>query len=271
MAKTGPKSRLSDVKRVHRHFLYLNGDEVLSSLASLRGGDVDAVLETSLKAIGGNAGIKFSLFGAGLNFGGKGRRETKREVQLRQTTHSAVTVLLEQLYEQDGVGGLKVAGDLSPSDENLVVQFEACVQLPESWAPATRKVSWIERPFMSKLGRQALALADAKDDGLVAQAELGPPPDGKPNGVLLNLREKYLLVEKPEDFGRRATVVGQLEMVAAEKLERLVLGEDDSGQYVRLVSANSNGSEIAQPTGAQGADFALDSVCAVVRPFCMFR
>lgn len=271
MAKAAPKSRLSDVKRVHRHFLYLNGDEVLSSLASLRGGDVDAVLETSLKAVGGNAGIKFSLFGAGLSFGGKSRRETQREVKLRQTTHSAVTVLLEQLYEQDGVGGLKIAGELGPSDENLVVQFEARVQLPESWKPITREVPWIGQPFASKLERQALALAEATDDGLVAYAELGPPSDGKPNGVWLNLREKYLLVEKPADFGRRATVVGQLEMIAAEKLEQLVIDDDAPGQYVRLVKADPTESEIAQSMGESGADPTLDAVRALVRPFCIFR
>ena len=51
----GPKDKLSDVKRVHRRFLYLDGDEVLPSPASLRGGDVTEVREESKEA-GGTPG-----------------------------------------------------------------------------------------------------------------------------------------------------------------------------------------------------------------------
>jgi hypothetical protein len=74
-----PNTNLSRVERIHRRFLYLDGNEVLFSLASLRGGEVASILETSLKATGGNAGTKLSLLGASFDFGGKKGSETRRE------------------------------------------------------------------------------------------------------------------------------------------------------------------------------------------------
>ena len=303
MAK-GPEIKLAAVKRVHRHFLYLNGDEVLASLASLRGGEVEEVLEKSLKEAGGAAGTKFSLFGAGLTFGGKRRRQTSSEVRRRQTAHSAVTVLQNTLYDEGGIGRLADCRNVTPRAlENLVVEFEAQIHLltepSNGWNPSL--LGW---PFKTRLTRRAQARAKATDDGLVACAELDRGAEQKRNLAVLSLREKYLLTS-PEGFGRRATVLGQVEAVTSDN-ERFTLGRGDSGDCIQLegvgtreagrdegpaLRADSEGAGEQHATGGQsterdsepssaqthptlGEDEAEASRLEArvhVRPFCIYR
>jgi hypothetical protein len=230
-------TKLSSVKRIHRHFLYLDGDEVLTSLTSLRGGEVESVLQTSLKVVGGNAGMKFSLFGGGVNFGRKGTKETRREVTLRQTIHSAVSVLLEQLYEADGVGTFDTSKGLSSSNEGLVVQFEARVTFPDrvrevvspqysfSWDPSQGLGGLFQRVL--RLGKSpsdnaAEWLNKPSDDRVVAFADLDPTC--QEDRIALDLRTRYLTTVKTDEFGRRATIVGQIETVADDLEELVVVG-----------------------------------------------
>jgi hypothetical protein len=253
MAKHSPQQDLSRVRQIFRRFLYLDGDVVLNALAGLQGGDATEILESSLKAVGGNAGLTFSVLGAGITFGGKRSRETRREVHLRQTVHSAVSVLLDKLYTEDGVGLLTAETDVTPAHETKVVQAEAAISLPADRNLTAIPSRW-EMPFRSRAARAMHARQESTSDGLVASANLSLSPDDTTT-VLLALRGKYLLTDSVGDFGRRATLVGQVALVAREG-EELHVETDPSGEVVIPRRANNGGGSTNR---------------VLIRPFCIFR
>jgi hypothetical protein len=248
------KQNLSEVDQIFRRFLYLDGDAVLNALAGLQGGDVTSILESSLKVFGGSAGLGFSIMGAGINFGGKSRRDTTREVHLRQTVHSAVSVLLDKLYDGGGIGLVTSQGTVAPAHENKVIQAEAAISIPERKSVAVPS-RWA-MPLRSRRAREFQALQESTSDGLVASASLAASTAASPDAMLLALRGKYLLADTVAEFGRLATLVGQVALVAGDDEELYVERESASGE-VAVLRPLTNGASTTKRV--------------LVRPFCIFR
>src|SRR5215475_4100995 len=85
----------------YRHFLYLDGNEVLNTAAVLEGGEVTDELLTLARELRGNLGIKFALASVGVNLGAGGSRRLQREVKVRRTVYVQADRVLRALPDTD--------------------------------------------------------------------------------------------------------------------------------------------------------------------------
>jgi hypothetical protein len=259
---------VADARPVLRTYLYVDSDQVLTALSSFHGGQIDEIRRTIVREGAGNIGIKLPAWLAQIDAGAKGSRRVEDQIVIKPMVESALTMLLDRLENKQKVG----PGGLSSLREGQLIEFQTFLSvlpggevqglppIPDEFPTLWR--NWFLRLFMDpdpdelrvftrmqnlSLGTRFVAIADAE------------PPTAN-QGVLLNLRAKYVLVDDPDDFGRAATVVGHVRIVPRES-ERLNIEKDALGTVAR---AGQLSPQRNPPPPVQHAR-------AVVAPLCIYR
>lgn len=118
--------------KLHRRFLYLDGDDVLNMLSALEGGDVDEILiRTGEDASSGKGGEIDLKVAKGRGSKNKARR-FEEEMKRKRTTHSATTALLRKLHEANAIGVLdgdydsEIYAELEP---RMLLEFTATIRI----------------------------------------------------------------------------------------------------------------------------------------------
>lgn len=252
----------SDVKRVYRHFLYLDGDEVLNALSGILGGEEADRLESVVNELGGNTGAKFSLLGVGVQFGAKGSRQTKRELRLRATIHSRVQRFLDEIEERHGVGKVESPAQLRAAYEGMLVEFRAYLhslggnqELIVASTP-TRRERLLRLDPIEIAQRERVRALGGKSRVVTVVDVLG---DGNGHAtVALELRSEALLVERLDEFARAATIVGQVlwraEPETDEILVRRSTPDADCLRVVARAQERSGQADEEDPLADTGQD-----------------
>jgi hypothetical protein len=97
--------------------------------------------------------------------------------------------------------------------------------------------------------------------------------DKGPSKLILYLQSRYLVISKPNDFSRRATVVAQVEVVAKTSEEVVVV--DETGYDVRprtpeSQQSSSDSATIESPARSNEQD-GNEGFRIVMRPLCIFK
>jgi len=169
---TGPTTGAT---KIYRRFLYLDADQVLSSLSGLGIGRVEQVLETSMQGRSGDFRVGFAASMLSVGIGRAGAREITQQLTRRQTIHSAVNTLLSTLTESDGLVQLRAPSNLVLT-ENSLVEFDADISLVpirtdkerEAGAlmsNADRRIRW------DRLIRRSQAVKESEPDTLISIAD----------------------------------------------------------------------------------------------------
>lgn len=223
-----------DFKPVYRHFLYLDGDDLLNGLTGVLGGEETERLDAVVKDVGGDAGANLSILGVGLSLGGKTNRQTRREVHLRATIHSQVDRFLKALEERNGL--VDVEGGLGDLTDGMLVRFPARLHSlgGEEWplmaasAPTLldRIFGWdpvaqAERDRVRAFGNRSRIVGVVEVLDHYRAQVLGP--------VAVELRPEALLVDRADEFARTAIIVGQVDWNAGDNellVKRATAGAD---------------------------------------------
>jgi hypothetical protein len=276
---------------VYRSFLYLNGDEVLNSLAGLEGGGIDEVLIRKTEEGGGELGAEAGISGAKIRGGKKKQRAFEEEVKRKRTEHSAATILLRRLHEEDAVGvlegsyGKDVYEEL---EEHMLIEFQAEIRIHPLHQVVAAGRAWIEVAAGYGVGQaeikevrevikvlEMLSQTKGKNQTFVVFAESGP--ESKDYKLVVPVHEKHLLVPLDE-FSGRATFLAQVDRI---------LREDEEDMAIRLIrnapqlELEREGLVEAVPGLISGiddlgiktdeADFVLKKPAVILKPICIFK
>jgi hypothetical protein len=277
--------------KLHRRFLYLDGDDVINMLSALEGGDVDEILtrtgEDASSGKGGEIDLKVAK--------GKGsKNKTRRfeeEMKRKRTTHSATTALLRKLHEANAVGVLdgdydaEIYAELEP---HMLLEFKANIRIH----PLHQAISAIRALVKSgpALGVAKSDIADAR--GVLKLVEqLSQTGDasktflafatttGTTDGylLLLPIQEANLLVPL-DDFGGEATFVAHVDRIFAPDEEMMAL------RILRnspLLPMEQEGLRDAIPglvtvlnnlgIDAEEEEFILGKPAVLLKPVCIFK
>jgi hypothetical protein len=222
--------------KLHRRFLYLDGDDVINMLSALEGGDVDEVLtrtgEDATSGKGGEIDLKVAK-GKGL----KNRtRRFEEEMKRKRTTHSATTALLRKLHEANAIGVLD--GDYDSTiypelEPQMMLEFQATVRVHPihqavSAARALIKSGpalGVEKKDITELRGVLKMLEQLSQAGTDERTFLAfASTSGTEHGYLLALpiQEPNLLVPL-DDFAGSATFVAQVDRILGEGEEVMAL------------------------------------------------
>lgn len=223
--------------QVYRSYLYLNGDEIINSLAALEGGDVDEVLVRQADEGTGEAGGEANL-GIARGRGGR-KRVTRHEEELRRkrTEHSATALLLRKLHEEEAIG--VVEGDYGETvyeqlEEHMLLELMGDIRVHPLHQMITAARSFLlaasdfgisaaeireMRSVVALLEKIAQA-GDDKTRTFLIFAETAGAKDGF--RLVIPIHERYLLVPL-DDFTGRATFVAQVDRILRSDEELLAL------------------------------------------------
>jgi hypothetical protein len=277
--------------KLHRRFLYLDGDDVINMLSALEGGDVDEILtrtgEDASSGKGGEIDLKVAK--------GKGSKNKSRrfeeEMKRKRTTHSATTALLRKLHEAHAIGVLD--GDYDSEiyaelEAHMLLEFKANIRIH----PLHQTISAIRALIKSgpALGVEKSDIAELRvvlnlveqlsqtgDAGktFLAFASTSGTTDGYL--LLLPIQEASLLVPL-DDFGGEATFVAHVDRI---------LGSDEEMMALRLLRNSpllpmeQKGVREAVPglvkvlnnLGIEAAEeeFILGEPAVLLKPVCIFK
>jgi hypothetical protein len=277
--------------KVYRSFLYLNGDEVLNSLAGLEGGGIDEVMVRTTEEGGGDLGGEVGVPGAKVRGGKKKQRAFEEEVKRKRTEHSAATILLRRLHEEEAVG--KLQGDYGKGvyeqlEEHMLIQFQAEIRIHPLHQVVAAGRAWAEVASGYGIGQaevkevrevlkvlELLSQSKGKEQTFVVFAESGP--ESKEYKLVVPVHEKYLLVPLDE-FSGRATFLAQVDRI---------LDEDEEDLAIRLIrnapqlDVERQGLAEAVPGLISGiddlgietdeADFVLKKPSVILKPILIFK
>lgn len=222
--------RYSDIEKHYRRFLYIDSEEVINAAAVLAEGEELELLRTTTKSLGTDLGVKFTLFGGGINVGGKGGRETMEQLKLRRTVHVQVDHVLEEFRAKKQLAVITSPADVDELYENLLLECDVDLGegLEEAGSPlrpeqqqtsVSRRLTWggWRTPAVEEVKKWEHHLGPRrhlKATVLDRDMRSAEPGDDRSH-VLLLLETRSLLVRELSDFCRRATVVGQVWRMAA--------------------------------------------------------
>lgn len=215
-------------KGSYRRFLFIDGNEAVNSLSALEGGSIEEIL--SRAADEGSGGGEF---GAGIGFSGakvEGKigknkaRKYEEEILRKRTEHSAITLLLEKLHNNEEIGDIEAyTPDVHEQiEEGELYEFKAeirmhpfhrFVSVAQGWSEMGENLE--EDPDeieeLVEVARQAERLFHGKNKdqkALVVFAEVeGASPEYK---LVAPIKRSGLRVPLDE-FSGRATFVAQVE------------------------------------------------------------
>jgi hypothetical protein len=182
---------------------------VLNGLSGIVEGDQVERLDAVVKDLGTNAGVKFSLLGAGIEFGGKGAKQTRKEIRFRATVHSRVAQFIRELEERHGIADLTKPQDFDNALGGMLVRFRArlsdlgfdgALVLPSPPTRLDRILGW--DPFASATKDNKARFGGASRVSVVS-FESDPVKH-----IGLELSAKALVVDRLEDLAGAVTVVG---------------------------------------------------------------
>lgn len=137
-------------KGLYRRFLFIDGNEAVNSLSALEGGAIEEILSRSAQEDNRNRGLEGQI-GAGpaklsAKRGGKNLQRYEEEVFRKRTEHSAVSLLLQKLHDNEEIG---VITEITPDvyaqiDEDELYEFRARIRLHPLHELATMTQSWAE-------------------------------------------------------------------------------------------------------------------------------
>ncbi len=277
--------------QVYRSFLYLDGDEVINSLSALEGGDVDEVLVRTATEGGGEVGGEL---GAGPVKGRVGKKKSQRfeeEVLRKRTEHSAATLLLRKLHDQEAIG--VVDGDYGPEvypqlHEHMLLEFRAEIRVHPLHQVVSAARGWLKAAPALGVGREdmrsmtqvvkvleTIASPGGSERTFLAFAETTGTRQG--HKLIVPIQERHLLVDL-DSFAGSATFVAQVDRV---------IPPDDEVLAVRLIrnapqlSIERQGIEEALPELIDGfselgievsrEDFFLRAPAVILKPICIFK
>ena len=289
----GVEARLKKPKaRAYRSFLYLNGDEVINSLSALEGGDVDEVLVRHAEEGGGDFGGELNLPPAKARGGRKRARKFEEEVRRKRTYHSAATLLLKKLHEEEAIGviegeyGAAVYEDL---EEHELLEFQAEIRIH----PLHQVIS-AARGFLAVAGEFGVSkeeIRDIRDTVQILELMSQPGPgeastflvfaetSGTRDGhrLVVPVQEKHLLVPL-DDFSGRATFVAQVDRILPESEQVLAIRLIRNAPQLAM---EREGLEQALPDlieafgelgiTAEHDEFFLSAPAVILKPICIYK
>ncbi|HEY6149615.1 MAG TPA: hypothetical protein VIW19_03775 [Gaiellaceae bacterium] len=236
--------------QVYKRFLYIDGSEVLNTLAALEGGAADEVIQQTSDERNLNAGLAIKEW-AGVQIGAGKKSALQREVRLKRTGHSAVEAFLAELDQEGGMGFLRrrcSGAEWDRLEENMVLRVDAFLKVVhEGTRPRPRP-----RPgFFQQLFQQEPD-EPAPERWIVALAD----GDCDPSRLVMRLEEEWLVAE-PDELERGATVVAQIDRI---------LGDGESAFF------SADGSlDFGQSLGVLDDLSKWDGPLAFLRPLCIFK
>lgn len=276
--------------RLFRSFLYLDGDEVINSLSGLEGGAIDEILTTEGEEGSGDVGAQLGVTGAKAGASKKRSRKFEEEVRRKRTEHSAATLLLSKLHDEEAIGiveGNYGAAVYNELEEHMLLEFKAQIRIHPLHQVVSAARSWLDvapgfgveksemkeaRDFVKLL--ESMASPKSGESTFLVFAETGENVDHR---LVLAIQERYLLV--PLDaFSGTATFVAQVDRI---------LPDDDELLAVRLLrnapqlALEREGLAEAMPDLIGGIDelgiqvsrddFFLRAPAVVLRPICIYK
>ena len=287
-----PGTLRKPTRQAHRSSLYLNADEVSNSLAAFEGGDIEGVLTRTAEETGGGVegGVDAKVFK-----GKAGRNRSRRleeEVRRRRTEHSAASLLLEKLHDDDAIG--VVEGDYGPDvyaqlDEQMLLEFRAELRIH----PLHQVVN-TARGFMgvaSSFGVSREEIREMKQTVELLELLAQPGPGerraflayaetsdaGGDYKLVLPIQERHLRVPL-DDFHGTATFVAQVDRVIPDEEQVLAIRllRDAPALGIERRAIEDALPELIQGFQELGvavtqADFFLTKPAVVLRPIWIFK
>ena len=230
-------------RKLYKRFLFIDGNDAINSLTAIEGGSIESILSKSAQE-DSNGGEGEGTLGFGpAKIRGKGGKNNlqkyEEEVLRKRTEHSAISLLLEKLHENDEVG---VIESYTPEvyeqiDENELYEFKAEIRLHPLHQLVTMTQGWAEVgenfgmdkkklrdfPRMAERIERAFHGKDKTRKMLVVFAETqGSSPEYK---IVMPIKMGDLLVPLDE-FTGKVTFVAQVERK---------VGEDEKIPAARIV------------------------------------
>jgi hypothetical protein len=292
--------RSLEYNKVCYDYLYLDDGQALNALSSAASGiESDSTIEVT-KARGGSAGLKFSLWGVGIDLTGSGSRAQRRQFINRQTIHSQMANLF--VRTESSVAEVKDDGQASWLKEGYLVRFDGFITpLPDSaptlssqdpkpsqpdggsfWLWIRTILGWYT-PEMKECDRRQSMIGVQRFTGLAHIVD--PSGNLGPRIIALELAADYVMVARKEDFARRATVFGWVTCVPRDDLYDLAI-ETKTGRpeievrYKAPDAVNGDTAEEAVDNFSRdhesGGGVAVRQsepakLAAWVRPICIYR
>ena len=287
------EARLKKPKtRAYRSFLYLNGDEVINSLSALEGGDVDEVLIRHSEEGGGEIGAEVGISPAKARGGKKRVKRFEEEVRRKRTYHSAATLLLKKLHEQEALG--IVEGDYGSAiyedlEEHELLELRAEIRIHPLHQVINAARSFVKVAATYGASKDEIRGVRETLQILELMAQPGPGEDstflvfaettGTRDGyrLVLPVHEKHLLVPL-DDFAGRATFVAQVDTI---------IPKHDQVLAIRLIrnapqlAMERQGLEEALPELIEAFDelgietqhdeFFLTAPAVILKPICIYK
>ena len=205
-------------KSVYKRFIYLDGTEVVDALAAIRGGDATEILKETINESGGDIGVSLPAWIATVKLGGRRKRQIREEIRLRQTAHSVVATLLDELRKKGGIGYFEGPVEPSELEENYLLEVKGQLQVapgPPSVLRHEPPNGWDRMRARFSMKRAIATDADTRrghwdsDYGQQPSALLFADGGEAKIPLALTVLSQYMLVD-PHDFSREATVIGQV-------------------------------------------------------------
>ena len=192
--------------QVYKRFLYIDGSEVLNTLAALEGGAAEEVIQQTHDEGSLNVGLAIKQW-AGVEIGAGKKSTLQQEVRLKRTAHSAVESFLAELEQGGGMGFLSRRcsdEEWGRLEENMVLRVDAFLDVV---VEGNRPLAEPELSFFQRLFGQEPP-APEPDRWVIALAD----GDRDPGRLVMELEGTWL-VAKSEELARAATVVAQIDRI----------------------------------------------------------
>jgi hypothetical protein len=228
----------------YRHFVYLNGDEVLNIAAVIEGGEVIEEIHTLAKGFGGHFGLKFALAAVSPELGVGGHRRFEKELKLRRTVYVQADKVLTKLKNSRGL----VSSPGQGATENKIINCDIDLELLRKQFGHQRP-RWNTKIISSRWWKiftrdKAVQLKEDRIDFFGQETFPVEFPvlssdstDGIAKAHILAILDAQWMLDLTS-FSRRATVIGQIIGVARPG-EQLVYGANADGALFDFCSSDS--------------------------------
>lgn len=278
--------------RLYKSFLYLDGNEVVNSLSALQGGEIDEVLTRSGEEGSGDIGGQVGAGPAKVKGGKRNAKRYEEEVRRKRTEHSAATLLLQKLHEEDAIGivdGDYGAGVHDELEEHMLLEFQAEIRIHPLHQMVATARAWLKaapsfgasKADVAEM-RETVGLLEAitqaardQDRTFLIFAETAGTEDGYK--LIVPVQERYLSVPL-DNFSGKATFVAQVDRLLTDDEELLAVRLLRDAPQLAL---ERDGLAEAIPDFIEGmrevgievteSDFFLKSPAVLLKPICIYK
>lgn len=235
----------------------------MNLLSGLEGGAIDEVLERILSVKEGHAGLALDVWSAKVSAGGKLSKEMERQLTRRRTAHSAISTLLRALDEEGEIKQFDGPPKLEDIEENMLVEFSAALSFHRTPVPSEREGD------KRRAEAQKWYLFWRKEQPTKALSELGSTCVGfaaderessDNERLVLALDTEYLVIDDPDEFSRRATIIAQVE------------GKPRAGEVVVIRAVGDDVKAVIESEtdpSAEGDEASNTRV--ILKPLCIYK